>query len=82
MSIVRHKIARHKITSSDCRLGVCNKLMKVYVEKYVHMIRCSLSSTLSSVKHMLKDVNHKAQIASVNSPLGSYQLEISWEAAA
>ena len=45
----------------DCHPGVCNKLIIVYEARYPLMIRCSLSSTLSSVKHILQDVNCKAQ---------------------
>ena len=56
MSIERHKSAR-----CDCHPGVCNKLMTVYAVRYQVMIRCSLSSTLSSVEHILQDVNRKAQ---------------------
>ena len=40
---------------------VCNKLIAVYAARYPLMIRCSLISTLSSVKHILQDVNRKAQ---------------------
>ena len=45
----------------DCHPGVCNKLMTDFTAGYPHMIRCSLSSKLSSVKHILQDVNRKAQ---------------------
>ena len=43
-----------------CHPGVCNKLVTVYEARYSLMIRRSLSSTLSSVEHILQDVNHKA----------------------
>ena len=56
MSIESHKSAR-----CDCYPGVCNKLMTVYAARYQVTIRCSLSSTLSSVEHILQDVNRKAQ---------------------
>ena len=56
MSIVRHKSAR-----CDCHPGVRNKLMTVYAARYPDMAPCSLSSTLSSVEHILQDVNRKAQ---------------------
>ena len=45
----------------DCHPRVCKKLITVYAARYLLMIRCSLSSTLSSVKHILQDVNRKAQ---------------------
>ena len=45
----------------DCHPGVCNKLMTVYVARHPLMIGSSLSLTLSSVKHILQDVNRKAQ---------------------
>ena len=45
----------------NCYPGVCNKLIIVYKARYPLMICCSLSSTLSSVKHILQDVNRKAQ---------------------
>ena len=48
-------------TRCGCHPGVCNKLMTVYEARYPLMIRCSLSSMLSSVKHILQDVNGKAQ---------------------
>ena len=44
-----------------CHPGGCNQLMTVYAAKYTLMIRSSLSSMLSSVKHILQDVNRKAQ---------------------
>ena len=43
-----------------CHPGVCNKLVTVYKATYPLMISSSLSSTLSSVKHILQDVNRKA----------------------
>ena len=44
----------------DCHPSVCNKLMTVFAARYPCMIQSSLSSTLSSVKHILQDVNRKA----------------------
>ena len=46
---------------SGCHPGVCNKLVAVSEVRFPFMIRCSLSSTLSLVKHILQDVNLKAQ---------------------
>ena len=45
----------------DCHPGVYNKLITVYAAIFARMIRWSLSSTLLSVKHILQDVNRKAQ---------------------
>ena len=45
----------------DCHPRVCNELMVVYGTRYPVMIRCSLSSILSSVKHILQDANCEAQ---------------------
>ena len=45
----------------DCHPGVCNKLTTVYAAKYTLIIRYILSLTLSSVKHILQDVNCKTQ---------------------
>ena len=52
----------------DCHPGVCNKLMTVYEARYLLMICCSLSSTLSSVKHILQDVNRKVQNRTCKQP--------------
>ena len=54
----------------DCHPGVCNKLVTVYEARYPLMFRCSLSSTLSSIQHILQDVNRKAQNRSCKQPLG------------
>ena len=49
--------------------------MTVYAARCPLMIRCSLSSMLLSVQHILQDVNRKPKIAGVNGPLlGSRQL--------
>ena len=53
----------------DCQPGVHNKLMTVHEATYPFMIRCSLASTLSSVKHILQDVNRKAQNNTCTQPL-------------
>ena len=53
----------------DCHPGVCNKIVTVYEARYPLTIRCNLSSTLSSVKHILQDVNHLAQNHSCKQPL-------------
>ena len=55
----------------DCRPGVCNKLAQVYEARYPLMIGSSLLSTLSSVKHILQDVNRKAQSRSCKQPFSS-----------
>ena len=65
--------ARHKITRCDCHPGVCDKLMTVYAAKYPHMIHCCLSLTLSSVKHILQDVNPNAQNCMFKQPLMKYR---------
>ena len=44
-----------------CHPGLCNKLVAVYAARYPIMISCSLSSTLSSVKLILQDVNRQEQ---------------------
>ena len=54
-------IARHKISRCDCHPGVCNKLTTVYAARYPLLIGCSLSSTPSSVKHILEDVDQQVQ---------------------
>ena len=51
MSITMH------IARCDCHPGVCNKFVTVYKARYPLVIRCYLASTLSSVKHILQDVN-------------------------
>ena len=52
----------------DSHPGVCNKLMTVYVERHPLMISSSLSSTLASIKHILQDVNRKAQNRTCKQP--------------
>ena len=55
----------------NCHRGVCNELMTVSAARYPLMIRCSLSSTVSSVKNILQDVNRKAQNRTCEQPLRS-----------
>ena len=43
--------------------------MKQDIRLWFTMVRCSLSSTLSSVKHILQDVNCKAQNRTCKQPL-------------
>ena len=43
--------------------------MAVYLVRSPLMIRCSLSSTLPLVKHILQDVNRKAQNRTCKQPL-------------
>ena len=45
----------------DYHAGVCNRLMIDNAARYPLMICCNLSATLPSVKHILQDVNRKAQ---------------------
>ena len=45
----------------NCHPDVCNKLATVHEARYPLMICCSLSSTLSSVEHILQDANREAQ---------------------
>ena len=52
----------------DCHPGVCSKLKTIHVARYPLMIGSSLSSPLSSVKHMLQDVNRKAQNRTYKQP--------------
>ena len=56
------------LAGGDCHPSVCNELVTVYAARYPLMIRCSLSSTLSSVKHILQDVNREAQICTCKQP--------------
>ena len=56
----------------DCHPGVCNKLMTVYRARYPLVICCNLSSTLSSDKLILQDINHKAQNLTCKQPLMKY----------
>ena len=53
----------------DCHPGVCNKLMTVYAARYPLMIHYSLSSTVSSVKHILQDASRIAQNRMCKQPL-------------
>ena len=48
---------------------VIDKPMTVYGARYPMMIRCNLSWTLSSVKHILQDVNRRVQNRTCKQPL-------------
>ena len=49
--------------------GVCNKLITICAARYPLMIRCNLSSTFLSVKHIHQDISAKAQNRTCKQPL-------------
>ena len=51
-----------------CHPGVCQKFITVYAARYPLIIRCSLSSTLSSVNEHFKMSIARHKIARVDSP--------------
>ena len=53
----------------NCHPGLCNKLITVYPARYLLMIRCNLSLILLLVKHILQDINPKAQNRKYKQPL-------------
>ena len=52
--------------------------MAVHAARYPLLIRCSLSPTLSSVKHILQDVNRKAQNHTCKQPFRNIDLTVSY----
>ena len=54
----------------DYHPGVCNKFTTVDAARHLLMIRCGLSSTLPSVKHILQNVNRNAKNRTSTHPQG------------